>query len=76
MDRNLTGRCILIVEDEPLVVLDIAHAFKGAGADVLTAATLREGHHLAEHPRLSAAIIDFGLGDANSGALCARLDAR
>jgi DNA-binding response OmpR family regulator len=57
MDRNLTGRCILIVEDEPLVVLNIAHAFKGAGADVLTAATLREGHHLAEHPRLSAAII-------------------
>ena len=36
MDRILTGRSILIVEDEPLIAIDIANAFTQAGARVLT----------------------------------------
>jgi len=32
----LTGRSILIVEDEPLIAIDIANAFTQAGARVLT----------------------------------------
>ena len=76
MHAILRGRCILIVEDQMLVALDIAHSFSAAGATVLRAATLQEGWPFAEHPQLSAAILDFGLSDGDSGALCARLTER
>jgi CheY-like chemotaxis protein len=49
MDAILQGRWILVVEDQPLVALDIADCLTKAGAAVLTAATLQEGLPLAEH---------------------------
>ena len=76
MDAILKGRWILVVEDQPLVALDIADSLAKAGATVLSAATLQEGLPLAEHPQLSAAILDFGLRDGDSGVLCARLTER
>jgi DNA-binding response OmpR family regulator len=77
MDMILQGRWILVVEDQPpLVALDIADGLTNAGAKVLSAATLYEGLPLAEHPQLSAAILDFGLRDGDSGVLCARLTER
>ena len=76
MDAILQDRSILVVEDQPLVALDIADSFSQAGASVLRAATLQEGLPLAEHPQLSAAILDFGLRDGDSGVLCARLTER
>ena len=76
MDAILEGRWILVVEDQPLVALDIADSLAKAGATVLSAATLQEGLPLAEHPQLSAAILDFGLRDGDSGLLCARLTER
>ena len=76
MDAILQGRWVLVVEDQPLVALDIADSLTKAGATVLTAATLKEGLPLAEHPQLCAAILDFGLRDGDSGVLCARLAER
>jgi CheY-like chemotaxis protein len=73
MDAKLKGRWILIVEDEPLVALDILNSLTNAGASVLSAATLQEGLRLAEHPQLSAAILDLALGEHNSAPLCTRL---
>ena len=77
MDTSaLVGRSILIVEDEPLVALDIADGFRKAGASVLTAHQLKDGMRLAGHPDLSAAVLDFGLSDGEGTALCERLNAR
>jgi DNA-binding response OmpR family regulator len=76
MDAILQGRLILVVEDQPIVALDIAHTFLQAGATVLRAATLQEGLSLAEHPQLTAAILDFGLGAEDAAPLCARLSER
>jgi CheY-like chemotaxis protein len=76
MDAILDGRWILVAEDQSLVALDIADSLTKAGATVLSAATLREGLRLAEHPHLSAAILDFGLRDGDTGVLCARLTER
>ena len=76
MDAIFRGCWILVVEDQTLVALDIAHSFSEAGATVLRAATLKEGWRLAEHAQLSAAILDFGLSDGDSGVLCARLTER
>jgi CheY-like chemotaxis protein len=76
MSIDLSGRSILIVEDEPLIAMDVAETFKAAGANVLIAATLPDGLRLAEHPALSAAILDIALGEQDSAALCARLTQR
>ena len=51
MDVKFKDRWILVVDDQPLVALDIADSLTKAGATT----TLQEGLRLAEHPRLSAA---------------------
>jgi len=76
MSIDLSGRSILIVEDEPLIAMDITGALNSARATVLTATTLQEGLRLAEHPALSAAILDLILGDGDAVALCTRLTER
>jgi len=76
MKGSLTGRSILIVEDEPLIVMDITQAFEGSGAELTTTNTLRHALLLVEHDGLSAAILDHALGDGNSSLLYARLRER
>ena len=73
---TLAGRSILIVEDEPLISLDIATEFEKVGALVMQTATLKEALHLIEADGLSAAILDHGLHDGNSDELCERLAER
>src|SRR5438552_9841535 len=73
---TLAGRSILIVEDEPLIALDITEGFRSAGASVLSAHNLQDGLRLAGHPDLSAAVVDFGLRGGASTALCERLKER
>ena len=73
---TLHGRSILVVEDEPLIVMDITQAFEHTGAEVTSTNTLRHALLLAEHDGLSAAILDHALGDGDSSELCARLKER
>ena len=72
----LAGRCILLVEDEPWVRLDIEKCLEAAGARVLGASRLDRALRLADHPDLSAAVLDFNLGDADSAPVCWRLTDR
>ena len=72
----LSGLSILVVEDEPLVALDIAQGLQAAGAAVLTAHTLVDGIRLASYPDLSAAVVDFGFKDGDGSTLCQRLKER
>jgi CheY-like chemotaxis protein len=58
---TLSGRSILIAEDEPLIALDIAEAFKDAGAAMVIASTLHHALMLVEHDDLSAAVLDHSL---------------
>jgi DNA-binding NtrC family response regulator len=74
--HTLAGRSVLIVEDEPLIALDIKTAFEAAGAHVRSAASLTVAKSLVERDGLSAAVIDLGLGDGDADALCARLSER
>lgn len=76
IDSPLAGRSILIVEDQPIVAMDIASAFEDAGAMVTSAYNLGDAMQLAEGKDLSAAVVDFGLGDEVAEALFARLNAR
>jgi len=72
----LRGHSVLVVEDEPLIALDIVECFKKAGASVFTAHRVDDGLRLAGHPDLSAAVVDFGLSDGDGTALCERLNDR
>lgn len=73
---TLEGRNILIVEDEPLIVLDMTDALRCTGAAVTSTNTLKHALLLVEHDGLAGAILDHALGDGNSSALCARLTER
>src|SRR6476620_12408537 len=73
---SLEGRSILIVEDEPLIVMDITQAFEGTGAALTTTNALHQALILVEHDGLSAAILDHALGDGNSTKLYERLTER
>jgi DNA-binding response OmpR family regulator len=71
----LAGHSVLVVEDEPLIALDVVHCFRAAGASTLIACRLDDGLRLADHPDISAAVLDFGFRD-DSSALCERPNAR
>jgi DNA-binding response OmpR family regulator len=71
---SLAGRTILVVEDEPLITMDISTAFENVGAVVVTAPTLGRADRLVEHDCLSAAVMDLGLPDGDADAMCVRLE--
>lgn len=76
MKNWLTGRLILIVEDEPLIACEIMQGFEDAGAKVIMARTLTDALRAVEDPDLSAAILDHGLGDGDSLTVCERMKQR
>lgn len=73
---NLDGASILIVEDEPLIVMDMTIAFTHAGAHVTSTNTLKHAKILVEYDGLTAATIDHALPDGDGAGLCARLTER
>jgi CheY-like chemotaxis protein len=73
---TLRGRSILVVEDDPIVAMDILTALELAGANATTTTTVHHALLLAEHDGLAAAIMDHALSDGDSTQLCARLKAR
>ena len=72
----LRGRSILVVEDEPLIGMDIRAALEDAGAFVTATTTVRHALILVEHDGLAGAIMDHALADGDSAELCTRLEAR
>jgi DNA-binding response OmpR family regulator len=72
----LRGRSILVVEDEPLIGMDIRAALEKAGAFVTATTTVRHALILINHDGLAGAIIDHALGDGHSTEVCVRLKAR
>jgi CheY-like chemotaxis protein len=60
---HLKNCSILLVEDEPLIVMDISTAFEGTGAHLTTTNTLKHAKLLVEHDGLSAAILDHALSE-------------
>ena len=63
MDSHaLRGRSILVVEEEPHVSRQLIDHFRRAGATVFAAGKLRDALYLAEHPALSAAVVNLRMG--------------
>ena len=71
--HTIRGRSILVVEEEPHVARRLADRFRQAGATVFAAGKLRDARYLAEHPALSAAVINLRIGDDTTAGVCRRL---
>jgi len=70
----LSGRAILVVEEQPLVALQLEEQFHRVGARVLGAGKLNEALHLAEHPALAAAVVNVRVGSDTTKRVCSRLE--
>lgn len=72
----LTGFTILIVEDEPLIQLDLVQRLECAGATVVRAADVRNACKLIDEHAVSAALLDVNLGDTDCSGICEQLSGR
>ena len=76
MERSpLDGCSILVVEDEPLIAMDIELAFEGCGADVAVASTVKDALQLVDDG-FSLGVLDHGLSDGHSTELYEHLSER
>ena len=71
----LAGKSVLIVEDEPLVALEVHGALSAAGASIISAATASEAIRLIGYAEISAALVDVQLGNENAARVCDLLGA-
>jgi DNA-binding response OmpR family regulator len=68
---------ILVVEDEPLIALEVHDVLADAGFEVIgPAATAREGLALISAGPIDAAVLDVNLGRETSEAVARELSAR
>ncbi|SOB86671.1 Response regulator receiver domain-containing protein [Sphingomonas guangdongensis] len=75
--RQLTGKRVLVVEDEPIVAMCLEDILTDLGCEVVGPAySLPQGLAQAEDGRIDAAILDVNLGPDTSLALADALAAR
>jgi CheY-like chemotaxis protein len=75
--EGLMGVCVLIVEDEPIVALDLASILEDAGADVLgPALTLEAADRLSENGHIAVAVLDIRLGAQTVDSVARKLHQR
>lgn len=72
------GCCLLILEDEPMILMDLEFAAEDYGCEVLCATGVRHAMELLEsHPAICGAILDVNLGEGQTCLPIAReLDCR
>jgi DNA-binding response OmpR family regulator len=73
-DHSLKGHHVLVVEDEPLIALDLEAALHDIGAQVIgPAGTLERALALANSESLTAAIVDLRLHGRSAREVVVRL---
>jgi len=72
----LRGERFLVVDDEPLIAIDVQATLERAGARVVVARTIREALRYADYPGLSAGVLDFRVGDDDAEPVCEALNRR
>jgi DNA-binding response OmpR family regulator len=65
-------KLVLLVEDEPLIALDVERDLRTAGAASLRRRT-DAALYMTEHPDLSGAVVDLRLGGDSAMPICRRL---
>src|SRR5262245_53046862 len=72
----LRGRSVLIVEDEPLIALELHNALCASGASILRATAIQDALQLIGCSQICAAIVDVKLGNEDCSSICAALAKR
>jgi DNA-binding response OmpR family regulator len=72
----LAGRAVLVVEDEPLVGLDVADALTSRGAQVVCVRSAVEALASIDPVELSVAVLDINLGTHDCRPVCQHLSDR
>lgn len=73
---QLTGCVVLVVEDEPLVSLNLADLLTAEGAHVVCTRKACEAIQSIERFKVTAAVLDINLGDHDCTAICQHLRER
>src|SRR5215475_11374976 len=73
---TLQGERLLVVEDEPLIALDLQATFEREGARVVLAHTMPDALRYADSAALSAGVLDFRIGSNNADPICEALTRR
>jgi DNA-binding response OmpR family regulator len=73
---TLRGERLLVVEDEPLIAMDLQATFEREGARVVLAHTMREALRHADGTALSAGVLDFRVGSNEADPVCEALTRR
>lgn len=73
---QLKGCVVLVVEDEPLVSLNLVDVLSAAGAQVVCAKKAGEAIQSVERFKVTAAVLDINLGDHDCAAICQHLRER
>src|SRR5262245_38590572 len=73
---RLADTSVLIVEDEPLIALDIHAALRATGASIIAATKGAEALELIHTAEISVAVLDINLGDRDCSAACRALSRR
>jgi DNA-binding response OmpR family regulator len=69
----LKGKSVLIVEDEPVIALDVHAALNAAGASIIAATNSAEALELIRYAEISVAVLDVKLGDRDCSVVCQAL---
>jgi CheY-like chemotaxis protein len=72
----LKGRSILVVEDDPLIRLELTSLFESVGAQVTATSTYEQAVAAIEQNQICAALLDHGLQEDNIAPLCRLLAER
>src|SRR5436189_807496 len=70
---RLGGRVVLVVEDEPLVGLEVVEALTASGAHVVSACRIADAMASVDRHQVTAVILDINLGGEDCSVLCQHL---
>jgi CheY-like chemotaxis protein len=73
---RLNGCVVLVVEDEPLVGLELVETLTANGAHAVSAGRLADAIRAVDQHRISVAILDIKLGGEDCSLLCQYLSQR
>jgi two-component system, response regulator PdtaR len=77
MIAELSGVCVLVVEDEPIIALDLASMLEDAGAKVIgPALTLDEADRLSENGLIAVAVLDVRIRRGTIARVASKLSLR
>jgi CheY-like chemotaxis protein len=71
-DNPLKGHTILIVEDNPLIRLELINLYQSDGAQVIAVPTHEQAIEATEQYPIRAALLDYGLEEENVAQLLGR----